>query len=60
VRAVTDQAPDKAAEYRRLAAACIEVAQRMSLKEDRSRMMDMAQRWLELAQEAERGGGPPA
>jgi hypothetical protein len=45
--------PSRAAEYRRLAAECLEVAERMSLREDRARMMEMAQRWLDLAQKAE-------
>jgi hypothetical protein len=44
---------EKAAEFRRQAAACIEVADRMSLQEDRARMTEMAQRWLELARKAE-------
>lgn len=43
----------KAAEYRRQAASCIEVANRMSLAADRARMMDMAQGWLDLAKQAE-------
>jgi hypothetical protein len=43
----------KAAEYRKLAASCLEVAERMSFKADRARMMEMAQRWLELAKQAE-------
>ena len=45
--------PSRAAEYRRLAAGCLEVAERMSLREDRARMMEMAQRWVDLAQKAE-------
>jgi hypothetical protein len=44
---------DKAAEYRRLAAGCIQVAERTSLAADRLRMMEMAQRWLDLAKQAE-------
>jgi hypothetical protein len=44
---------DKAAEYRKQAQACLEVAQRMSVRADRERMTEMAQRWLELAQAAE-------
>jgi len=44
---------DKAAEYRRKAAACLEVADRMSLDGDRALMLEMAQTWLELAQRAE-------
>jgi len=42
-----------AEEYRRQAAACLEVAQRVSVQKDRERMTEMAQRWLELAQKAE-------
>jgi putative IMPACT (imprinted ancient) family translation regulator len=48
---------DKIEAYRKMAADCIEVAQRMSLKDDRARMMEMAQRWLDLAQQAETPGG---
>jgi hypothetical protein len=44
---------DKAAEYRRQAASCIQVAERMSVTDDRLRMMEMAQRWLDLARQAE-------
>jgi hypothetical protein len=44
---------DDAAEYRRLAASCLQVAERMSFKEDRTRMIEMAQRWLDLAKQAE-------
>jgi hypothetical protein len=43
----------KAAEYRKMAASCMEVAERVSLKADRARMIEMAQRWLELAKLAE-------
>ena len=43
----------RALEYRRLPAECLEVAERMSLREDRSRLMEMAQRWLDLARKAE-------
>ena len=39
-----------------MAASCIEVVQRMSLKDDGVRMMEMAQRWLDLAQQAETPG----
>ena len=45
--------PSRADKYRRLAAECLEVAERMSLREDRARMMEMAHRWLELAVKAE-------
>jgi hypothetical protein len=44
---------DKAAEYRREAAACLEVANGMPRRDDRVCMTEMAQRWLELAQKAE-------
>ena len=47
---------DKAAEYRRQAVLCLEVAERMSLRDDRARMIQMAQHWLELAQRAEAAG----
>jgi hypothetical protein len=43
----------RAAEYRRQAAACLEVAERMSLRDDRALLLDMAQQWLELAMRAE-------
>jgi hypothetical protein len=42
-----------AAEYRRQAAACLEVAKRTSVREDRELMSEMAQRWLDLAQNAD-------
>ena len=32
-----------------MAAGCLEVAERMSLKTDPARMTEMAQRWLDLA-----------
>ena len=51
-----DVPQDKSADFRRQAAACLEVAKRMSLREDRERMAEMAQRWLDLARQAEAGG----
>jgi len=45
-------AADRAAEYRRQAASCLEVANRMSLKDDRTRTMEMAGQWLDLARDA--------
>jgi hypothetical protein len=50
----------RADEYRRMAKECFEIAARMSVKEDRTRVLDMARRWLNLAiqvrgQEEERG-----
>jgi hypothetical protein len=42
-----------AAEHRQRAADCIDDAQRMSLRSDRERLMEMAQRWLDLAKLAE-------
>jgi hypothetical protein len=44
---------DKAAEFRKWAAECLEVAERMSLKGDKARMMEVAEHWLELARLAE-------
>jgi hypothetical protein len=52
-----------ASEYRRIAAECLELAHHMSLHRDRARLMEMAQRWLGLALEAETrpsGTGTPA
>jgi hypothetical protein len=43
----------KAAEYRKKAVACLEIAERMSLNADRALMLEMAQQWLELARRAE-------
>jgi hypothetical protein len=47
-----DEQESRAAEYRGLAAECLEVAERMSLREDWARRMEMAQRWLDLAKKA--------
>jgi hypothetical protein len=44
---------DEAAEYRKQAASCLEVAERMSLHSDRQRMIDMSLYWLELAEKAD-------
>jgi hypothetical protein len=44
---------DQAAEYRKQAAACLEVAERMSLDVDKQRMIDMSLYWLELAENAD-------
>ena len=44
---------DSSADYRREAAACLQVAERMSVHADRAQMMEMAQRWLQLAKQAE-------
>jgi hypothetical protein len=57
---MAEQSNNRAAEYRRLAAECLEVAERMSLRADRSRMMEMAQRWLDLAKKAERSDSEPS
>jgi hypothetical protein len=46
-----------AAECLRQAAACIEVVERMSVAADRDRMVEMAQRWLAMAKEAEAKAG---
>jgi hypothetical protein len=47
---------EKAAEFRRRAAICIDVAQRMSLREDQEQMLQVAEHWLELARRAEAEG----
>jgi hypothetical protein len=47
-----------AAEYRRHATQCAEVAQRMSLRADREFMATMAEKWLLLAEKAERDTDP--
>lgn len=44
---------DQAAEYRKQAAGCLEVAERMSLESDKQRMIDMSLYWLELAEKAD-------
>ena len=43
---------NKADEYMSKARACMEVAERMSLRADRERMVKMAERWFQLAREA--------
>src|SRR5690348_679858 len=43
----------KAAEHRRQAAACVAVADRMSLESERAMMLEMANRFLELAHQVE-------
>src|SRR5579862_9541367 len=51
--AMSDEQQNLAMHYRRLAAECLEVAERMSLRADRARMIEMAQRWLDLAKKEE-------
>lgn len=48
-----------AEQYRELAAQCQDLAQRMSLKTDKARMLEMAQQWLAMAEAAERTRGAP-
>ena len=48
-----DDPHGKAAEYRRMAASCLEVAEQMSLNSDRAELMEMAKRWLDLARQIE-------
>jgi hypothetical protein len=43
----------KPSDYRLMAAMCLEIAHQMSLDADRTRLTDMAQKWLELAQTSE-------
>jgi hypothetical protein len=42
-------AKEKAAQFRKWAAECLEVAERMSLKDDKARMIAIAEHWLQLA-----------
>jgi hypothetical protein len=49
-----------AAEFRRMAAQCKELAEQMSLRADRARLMEMALRWLSLAEMADRDDGASA
>jgi hypothetical protein len=44
----------QAAEFRREAKVCIEMAERMSMRVDRELLIDMAKHWLELAERAEK------
>jgi hypothetical protein len=46
-------AKNKAAEFRSEAALCLEVADRVSIREVRERMMEFARQLLVLAEEAE-------
>jgi hypothetical protein len=46
-------AKEKAAQFRKWAAECLEVAERMSLKDDKARMIAIAEHWLQLARRAE-------
>jgi hypothetical protein len=52
-KAIMTSSKERAAEFRRHAAICLDVAQRISLKEDREQMRQVAERWLELAKRAE-------
>ena len=45
------------ARYRRFAAQCFEVAQRMSPRTERERLMQMGQEWLKFADKAENEEG---
>jgi hypothetical protein len=47
------ESKSKAAEYRRMASECIDVAERMSIRVDRERMMQVAQQLLDLARRVE-------
>jgi len=54
--AIMDDDGDKASEYRRQAAVCLEVSERMLRVEDRALMLQLAQQWLELAREVAANG----
>jgi hypothetical protein len=43
----------KASDYRLMAAMCLDIANMMPPDSDRARMMDMAQKWFELAHRRE-------
>jgi hypothetical protein len=47
---------ERAAEFRRQAGICFEMAQRISLKEDKALMIELAEHWLEMAKHAEAEG----
>ena len=49
--------PD-AEEYRRYAAECLELAQRLTDADTRAQLLEMAEAWRELAQKVERGDAP--
>jgi len=48
----------RSARYRCLASECLEIAQHIPFRDDRERMMQMAQQWLEFAEKAEREEPP--
>jgi hypothetical protein len=51
---------ERAAEYRRKAAECLEIAAQMSLDADAKQMRAMAERWTELAERLEgQSANPP-
>jgi hypothetical protein len=43
----------KVTEFRRYAALCVEIAGRMSRRENRDRIMELAQRFLQMAEKEE-------
>jgi len=43
----------RADEYRQYAAECLRVAQELSSSEEKGRLLAMAQKWRELAEQAE-------
>jgi hypothetical protein len=51
---------EQAEKYRQLAAECLSIAERMSLKADRARLMEMAERWSEMARKADSDGAGEA
>ena len=48
---------DRAEEYRRYAAECLRVAHQSNDPNDKSLLLEMAQRWRELAERVERRDG---
>lgn len=49
----------KADDYRREAKTCLEMAERAEKKDDILKLLDMAQRWLELADREDGSCEPP-
>ena len=50
---IPERETGNSAEYRRQAALCLELADRMQLRSDRDALFQMAQRWILLARKAE-------
>jgi hypothetical protein len=60
LRAEKGQVPTRADEYRRKAAQCLELAQRVEEASSKAVLLEMAQSWLELADRVHREESRPA